>query len=42
MNQHGVGVQLTVSDAPIVVDASSDAPEARVASWLSLLAWHSE
>jgi hypothetical protein len=36
MNQHGVGVQLTVSDAPIVVDASSDAPEARVANRLSL------
>ncbi|WP_338830608.1 transporter [Bradyrhizobium sp. 27S5] len=36
MNRHGVGVQLTVSDAPVVVDASSDAPEARVASRLSL------
>ena len=31
----GVGVQLTVSE-PIVVGASSDAPEVRVASPLSL------
>jgi hypothetical protein len=29
-------VQLTVSNAPIEVDASSDAPEARIASWLAL------
>ena len=36
MNQHGVGVQSTVSDAPIGVDANSDAPETRVAKRLSL------
>src|SRR6187549_3230042 len=36
MNRHGVGVQLTVSDADIAVDASSDAPDARVASRVSL------
>jgi hypothetical protein len=36
MNRHGVGVQLTVSDAPAVVDASADALGARIASRLSL------
>ena len=34
MNRHGVGVQRAVGDAPIVVDASADAPEARVAKHL--------
>ena len=36
MNRHGVGVQLTVGDAPIAVDANSDAPETRVAKRVSL------
>jgi hypothetical protein len=36
MNRHGVGVQRAVGDAPIMVDASSDAPEARVANRLPL------
>ncbi len=36
MNRHGVGVQRAVGDAPIMVSASSDAPEARVANRLPL------
>src|SRR6187399_2505335 len=36
MNQHGVGVQRKVSDAPIAVDASCEAPETHVANRLSL------
>jgi hypothetical protein len=35
MNRHGVGGYRTVGDAPIIVDASADAPEARVAKRLS-------
>ena len=36
MNRHRVGVQRAVGDAPIMVDASSDARQARVANRLSL------
>ena len=36
MNRHGVGVQRAVGDAPIMVDASSDARGARVANRLPL------
>src|SRR6476661_4831198 len=36
MNRHRVGVQRAVSNPPIMVDASCDAPEARVANGLPL------
>jgi hypothetical protein len=36
MNRHRVGVQRAVGDAPIMVDVSCDAPEARVANRLPL------